>query len=192
MSSLSADAKKNAETARVKINSVLQIPSGLKTTLAVKTATRLSASIYSIVFYNPSLTKAVSTVGVINAQAGVNLEISSTALQSRSQAAKAAKAAQAGVTTRSTTTTVPQADDSTTTTTTGRLDFWEGQKDSLGERSFGGISDASGGNPSTSTSTSGASDGDSSTSGSTSEAPNTSSSGPVEGTLSRVQPEGEV
>lgn len=193
MSSLSADAKKNAETARVKINSVLQIPSGLKTTLAVKTATRRlkeqeralnsgGTVIYGIdnqgvatsvspsqvceqlkkmvKSSNPSLTKAVSTVGVINAQAGVNLEISSTALQSRSQAAKAAKAAQAGVTTRSTTTTVPQADDSTTTTTTA---------------------DASGGNPSTSTSTSGASDGDSSTSGSTSEAPNTSSSGPVEG-----------
>jgi len=165
MSSLRPDAKSKAETVRVKMNSVLQIPSSLKTTLAIKSAStlrrldgrKLSSTASSMIFHiddqgiatsatpaqvceqlkkmvkssSPSLTSAVSAVGEINAQAGVNMELSSNTMQSRSQAAIVQKEQKAGVTTRApttsrttratttpaatSTTSASQADGSTTT-----------------------------------------------------------------------------
>ncbi|CAL1131607.1 unnamed protein product, partial [Cladocopium goreaui] len=148
MSSLRADAVSKAETVRVKMNSVLQMPSSLKTTLTIKSSTsrrldrkfsrRLSTAAGTMIFYidnqgiassvtpgqvceelkkmvkssSPALTSAVSAVGVIDSQAGVNLETSSATLQSRSAAAVNQKNEKAGITTRLPTTTT------TTTTST--------------------------------------------------------------------------
>ncbi|CAJ1446221.1 unnamed protein product [Effrenium voratum] len=53
---------------------------------------------------NPELTKAMSSVGGIDAQAGVNVDQSSTKVVTRAQAAKDKRAAQAGITTLTTTT----------------------------------------------------------------------------------------
>eukprot|EP00913_Durusdinium_trenchii_P035060 g32797.t1 len=196
MTSLGADATKNAETARVRVNSVLQIPSGLKTTLAVKAATRRlkekeralnsgGTIIYGIdnqgerwerhessieqerksfvceqlkkmvKSSNPSLTEAVSGVGVINAQAGVNLEISSTALQSRSQAAKDVKAAQAGVTTRTTTTTTTTTAETTTTTTAETTTTTTAETTTTGTGTTSTTTTTQGGADSTTTTTTG-------------------------------------
>jgi len=168
MTSLRSDAKSKAETVRVKMNSVLQIPSSLKTSLAIKSAAttrrlegrKLSGTASTMIFYidnqgiassatpaqvceqlkkmvkssSPSLTSAVSEAGVINAQAGVNMEISSSTMQSRSQAAVAQREKKAGVTTRAPTTTTTtstsstQADstDSTTTTSSSQSDATAG------------------------------------------------------------------
>ena len=153
MSSVRSDAKSKGETVRVKMNSVLQLPSALTTSLAIKTGTtsrrldvrQLSGETSTLIFYidnqgmessatpaqvceqlkkmvkssSPSLTSAVSAVGVINAKAGVNMELSSVALTSRSQAAVDQRNEKAGITTRSTTTTTSTTAKETGVTTTG-------------------------------------------------------------------------
>eukprot|EP00435_Cladocopium_sp_Y103_P000342 s2033_g1.t1 len=148
MSSLRSDAKSKAETVRVKMNSVLQVPSSLKTSLAIKTAAttqrrlnvrQLSGTTSTMIFHidnqgvsssvtpaqvceqlkkmvkssSPSLTSAVSAAGEINAKAGVNMEISTTALKSRAQVAIEKREEKAGITRPPTTTSA--ATDATTT-----------------------------------------------------------------------------
>jgi len=154
MSSVRSDAKSKAETVRVKMNSVLQMPNTLTTSLAIKESTttrrldkfagrQLSGSTSTMVFLidnqgvmgsvtpeqvceqlkqmvkssNPSLTKAVSAVGVMNSKAGVNLELTSTALKSRSQTSATSTTSGSG-TTPTSTEAGPDVSSSTTSSTT--------------------------------------------------------------------------
>ncbi|CAE7034080.1 unnamed protein product [Symbiodinium sp. CCMP2456] len=140
LESATQNAVANAETARVTLNSVLQLPAGLTTSVAVKSGAsgrRLSTSSTKLVYTvsntgstgvapsavgerlknmaksgSKELASATSTVGKVNAKAAVPLDTSVTARTSRAKAVEEQRKQQAGITTRTTTTT-------TTTTTSG-------------------------------------------------------------------------
>ncbi|CAJ1413767.1 unnamed protein product, partial [Effrenium voratum] len=129
-------AAANSDTSRIKLNSALQLPADLVSTMSIATASsrRLSgrqlAEAKPILAFtvsntgkssvspsavgeqlkqmvtssNPELTKAVNSVGSIDAKAGVNVDQSSKKVVTRTQTAKDKRAAQAGITTVAATT----------------------------------------------------------------------------------------
>eukprot|EP00439_Symbiodinium_sp_Y106_P003634 s3280_g1.t1 len=146
LESATKNAVANAETARVTLNSVLQLPAGLTTSVAVKSGgsgRRLSTSSTKLVYTvsnagstgvapsavgerlknmaksgSKELASATSTVGKVNAKAAVPLDTSVTARTSRSKAVEEQRKQQAGITTRTTTTTTTTTSGASGTTTT--------------------------------------------------------------------------